>query len=93
MFACQYKICESIMICIQMYSNAYIYCLYCLRYSPDKHDNIFVFSFALFGQIGFLLTVPRLPTMLDKQSFEIAGLDFIVSMAEFLLQGNIVFIC
>ncbi|XP_056329836.1 mutS protein homolog 5 [Danio aesculapii] len=27
--------------------------------------------------IGFLLTVPRLPTMLDKQSFEIAGLDFI----------------
>ncbi|RXN03580.1 mutS -like protein [Labeo rohita] len=30
--------------------------------------------------IGFLLSVPRLPTMLDKQSFEIEGLDFIVSM-------------
>ncbi|XP_050984827.1 mutS protein homolog 5 [Labeo rohita] len=27
--------------------------------------------------IGFLLSVPRLPTMLDKQSFEIEGLDFI----------------
>ncbi|XP_067307717.1 mutS protein homolog 5 isoform X2 [Pseudorasbora parva] len=27
--------------------------------------------------IGFLLTVPRLPSMLDKQSFEIEGLDFI----------------
>uniref|UniRef100_A0A8C1AIV2 MutS homolog 5 n=1 Tax=Cyprinus carpio carpio TaxID=630221 RepID=A0A8C1AIV2_CYPCA len=26
--------------------------------------------------IGFLLSVPRLPTMLDKQSFEIEGLDF-----------------
>uniref|UniRef100_A0A8C1N3N5 MutS protein homolog 5 n=1 Tax=Cyprinus carpio TaxID=7962 RepID=A0A8C1N3N5_CYPCA len=27
--------------------------------------------------IGFLLSVPRLPNMLDKQSFEIEGLDFI----------------
>ncbi|XP_051535087.1 mutS protein homolog 5 [Myxocyprinus asiaticus] len=27
--------------------------------------------------IGFLLSLPRLPTMLDKQSFEIDGLDFI----------------
>ncbi|TRY93340.1 hypothetical protein DNTS_007724 [Danionella cerebrum] len=27
--------------------------------------------------IGFLLSVPKLPTMVDKQSFEIEGLDFI----------------
>ncbi|KAI7801218.1 mutS protein homolog 5 [Triplophysa rosa] len=27
--------------------------------------------------IGFLLSVPRLPTMLDKQSYEIDGLDFV----------------
>ncbi|XP_073674425.1 mutS protein homolog 5 [Garra rufa] len=30
--------------------------------------------------IGFLLSVPKLPTMLDNQSFEIEGLEFIVSM-------------
>ncbi|KTG02838.1 hypothetical protein cypCar_00021155 [Cyprinus carpio] len=32
--------------------------------------------------IGFLLSVPRLPTMLDKQSFEIEGLDFMASVLQ-----------
>ena len=29
-------------------------------------------------QIGFLLSVPRLPSMVEKEDFEIAGLDFMV---------------
>lgn len=31
-------------------------------------------------QIGFLLSVPRLPGMVEKENFEIEGLDFIVSV-------------
>lgn len=41
------------------------------------NDLGFVFFPVL--QIGFLLSVPRLPGMMEKENFEIEGLDFIVS--------------
>lgn len=58
--------------------------------SPPVLDFFFFFfnypfSFFLFFfflnvlQIGFLLSVPRLPGMVEKENFEIEGLDFIVS--------------
>lgn len=37
-------------------------------------------SASLSPQIGFLLSIPRLPFMVEASDFEIEGLDFMVSL-------------
>lgn len=46
-----------------------------------EHHKLYQRSFIIFyfsPQIGFLLSVPRLPSMVEKEDFEIEGLDFMV---------------
>lgn len=37
-----------------------------------------IYQSPILSQIGFLLSLPRLPSMVEKEDFEIEGLDFMV---------------
>lgn len=47
-----------------------------------------IYQSPILSQIGFLLSLPRLPSMVEKEDFEIEGLDFMVCDVHFFL-----FIC
>lgn len=48
------------------------------RFSSSAHISAHISNSNSFRQIGFLLSLPRLPSMVEKEDFEIQGLDFMV---------------
>lgn len=55
----------------------------------SQRDNccnsvLYISSHLISLQIGFLLSVPRLPSMVEKEDFEIEGLDFMVCLFSLL---------
>lgn len=55
----------------------------------SAHMSLFTFSL----QIGFLLSLPRLPSMVEKEDFEIEGLDFMVCVPDSVLIFCFVLMC
>ncbi|KAM9353958.1 LOW QUALITY PROTEIN: mutS protein homolog 5 [Symphorus nematophorus] len=45
-------------------------------FSGASHLSVLIYHCLFSSQIGFLLSVPRLPSMVEKEDFDIEGLDF-----------------
>lgn len=80
----------------QMLFHSTVYCSISLIYwwsdieeivTLDHHAYIsqYLLCLKLSVQIGFLLSVPRLPSMVEKKDFEMEGLDFLVCSWSYLM--------
>lgn len=85
-------------VCITVhFSSTAVLCLHALHDWWDSYTAIgiivvtlrwYEFSLKFFLQIGFLLSVPRLPSMVEKEDFELEGLDFMVCLCSLLFLKN-----
>lgn len=55
-----------------------LYLIWWNRFLGSVHVSVYISKANSLLQIGFLLSLPRLPSMIEKEDFEIQGLDFMV---------------
>lgn len=75
------------------------------RFYGAPHVSLLIYHCVITLQIGFLLRIPRLPSMVEREDFEIEGLDFMVCVwacqhvslvwliVVYLLMCSTVFLC